>query len=152
MSANDTIFVTVAYLEVHFKPRKTCKCIQGNGGFHSSYLASCPCFIWQTPSNRNSMLYLLGEQCSCTINVQSTRSELLCWFPTAEKNEKKPLKSYLIHAGLEPLTFTNMFPCWEHREDVAEITEKVSSTNVHPKSSHIIRSPFVSNTLSILQQ
>ncbi|XP_041658712.1 supervillin-like isoform X3 [Cheilinus undulatus] len=41
-----------------------------------------------------------------------------------EKNEKKPLKSYLIHAGLEPLTFTNMFPSWEHREDVAEITER----------------------------
>ncbi|XP_061095115.1 supervillin a isoform X5 [Conger conger] len=41
-----------------------------------------------------------------------------------EKNEKKPPKSYLIHAGLEPLTFTNMFPNWEHREDIAEITEK----------------------------
>ncbi|XP_034038674.1 supervillin-like isoform X2 [Thalassophryne amazonica] len=41
-----------------------------------------------------------------------------------EKNEKKPQKSYLIHAGLEPLTFTNMFPSWEHREDVAEITEQ----------------------------
>ncbi|KAM3860774.1 LOW QUALITY PROTEIN: supervillin-like [Diretmus argenteus] len=41
-----------------------------------------------------------------------------------EKNEKKPPKSYLIHAGLEPLTFTNMFPSWEHREDVAEITER----------------------------
>uniref|UniRef100_A0A3P8TUB3 Supervillin n=1 Tax=Amphiprion percula TaxID=161767 RepID=A0A3P8TUB3_AMPPE len=41
-----------------------------------------------------------------------------------EKNEKKPQKSYLIHAGLEPLTFTNMFPSWEHREDVAEITER----------------------------
>ncbi|XP_041823634.1 supervillin a isoform X3 [Melanotaenia boesemani] len=41
-----------------------------------------------------------------------------------EKNEKKPPKAYLIHAGLEPLTFTNMFPSWEHREDVAEITEK----------------------------
>ncbi|XP_067863417.1 supervillin a isoform X3 [Heptranchias perlo] len=40
------------------------------------------------------------------------------------KNAKKPPKSYLIHAGLEPLTFTNMFPSWEHREDVAEITEK----------------------------
>ncbi|XP_030630520.1 supervillin [Chanos chanos] len=43
-----------------------------------------------------------------------------------EKNEKKPQKSYLIHAGLEPLTFTNMFPSWEHREDIAEITERVS--------------------------
>uniref|UniRef100_A0A8D3BJV4 HP domain-containing protein n=1 Tax=Scophthalmus maximus TaxID=52904 RepID=A0A8D3BJV4_SCOMX len=41
-----------------------------------------------------------------------------------EKNEKKPPKAYLIHAGLEPLTFTNMFPNWEHREDVAEITER----------------------------
>uniref|UniRef100_A0AAY4AEV1 HP domain-containing protein n=1 Tax=Denticeps clupeoides TaxID=299321 RepID=A0AAY4AEV1_9TELE len=41
-----------------------------------------------------------------------------------EKNEKKPPKSYLIHAGLEPLTFTNMFPSWEHRDDIAEITEK----------------------------
>uniref|UniRef100_A0A672JVV9 Supervillin-like n=1 Tax=Sinocyclocheilus grahami TaxID=75366 RepID=A0A672JVV9_SINGR len=41
-----------------------------------------------------------------------------------EKNEKKSPKSYLIHAGLEPLTFTNMFPGWEHREDIAEITEK----------------------------
>ncbi|XP_014862526.1 PREDICTED: supervillin isoform X15 [Poecilia mexicana] len=40
------------------------------------------------------------------------------------KNEKKPPKGYLIHAGLEPLTFTNMFPCWEHREDVSEITER----------------------------
>nr|XP_041570309.1 supervillin isoform X11 [Taeniopygia guttata] len=39
------------------------------------------------------------------------------------KNVKKPPKSYLIHAGLEPLTFTNMFPSWEHREDIAEITE-----------------------------
>ncbi|KAL6475473.1 hypothetical protein MHYP_G00165130 [Metynnis hypsauchen] len=41
-----------------------------------------------------------------------------------EKNVKKPPKAYLIHAGLEPLTFTNMFPSWEHREDIAEITEK----------------------------
>ncbi|XP_077008807.1 supervillin isoform X13 [Tamandua tetradactyla] len=41
------------------------------------------------------------------------------------KNLKKPPpKSYLIHAGLEPLTFTNMFPSWEHREDIAEITER----------------------------
>lgn len=47
-----------------------------------------------------------------------------CFVPT-EKNEKKPPKAYLIHAGLEPLTFTNMFPSWEHREDIAEITERV---------------------------
>ncbi|XP_031666584.1 supervillin isoform X6 [Oncorhynchus kisutch] len=41
-----------------------------------------------------------------------------------ENNEKKSQKSYLIHAGLEPLTFTNVFPSWEHREDIAEITER----------------------------
>lgn len=41
-----------------------------------------------------------------------------------EKNQKMPPKAYLIHAGLEPLTFTNMFPCWDHREDIAAITEK----------------------------
>ncbi|XP_060762108.1 supervillin isoform X5 [Neoarius graeffei] len=41
-----------------------------------------------------------------------------------EKNEQNPQKSYLIHAGLEPLTFTNMFPSWEHREDIAEVVEQ----------------------------
>uniref|UniRef100_A0A8C4RWP4 Supervillin n=1 Tax=Erpetoichthys calabaricus TaxID=27687 RepID=A0A8C4RWP4_ERPCA len=46
------------------------------------------------------------------------------------KNSKKPPKSYLIHAGLEPLTFTNMFPSWEHREDIAEITERVMEADV----------------------
>jgi len=46
-------------------------------------------------------------------------------FVFLEKNERKTPKAYLIHAGLEPLTFTNMFPSWEHREDIAEITEKV---------------------------
>lgn len=51
-------------------------------------------------------------------------------FFTSEKNEKKPPKAYLIHAGLEPLTFTNMFPSWEHREDIAEITERVCGPNV----------------------
>ncbi|CAN9506228.1 unnamed protein product [Ophioblennius macclurei] len=40
-----------------------------------------------------------------------------------EKNQKNPPKAYLVHAGLEPLTFTNMFPSWEHREDLARITE-----------------------------
>lgn len=47
------------------------------------------------------------------------------WFAATDKNGKKPPKAYLIHAGLEPLTFTNMFPSWEHREDIAEITERV---------------------------
>ncbi|KAG5265310.1 hypothetical protein AALO_G00240830 [Alosa alosa] len=41
------------------------------------------------------------------------------------KSEKAAVpKAYLVHAGLEPLTFTNMFPSWEHRQDIAHITEK----------------------------
>lgn len=54
---------------------------------------------------------------------------LTCAFctPTGKNLKRPPPKSYLIHAGLEPLTFTNMFPSWEHREDIAEITEMVSS-------------------------
>uniref|UniRef100_A0AAR2LMH2 HP domain-containing protein n=1 Tax=Pygocentrus nattereri TaxID=42514 RepID=A0AAR2LMH2_PYGNA len=50
--------------------------------------------------------------------------ETVLQYCQGKKNEKKPPKAYLIHAGLEPLTFTNMFPSWEHREDIAEITEK----------------------------
>lgn len=57
------------------------------------------------------------------------------FFCSTEKNEKKPQKSYLIHAGLEPLTFTNMFPSWEHREDIAEITERVSRVHTHTLSN-----------------
>uniref|UniRef100_A0A2D4NHH4 HP domain-containing protein n=1 Tax=Micrurus spixii TaxID=129469 RepID=A0A2D4NHH4_9SAUR len=47
------------------------------------------------------------------------------------KNVKNPPKSYLIHAGLEPLTFTNMFPSWEHRDDIAEITEMDAEASNH---------------------
>lgn len=49
----------------------------------------------------------------------------MTYLPLTEKNEQNPQKSYLIHAGLEPLTFTNMFPSWEHREDIAELMEQV---------------------------
>lgn len=57
-------------------------------------------------------------------------SMAVCCVFFAEKSDRKPQKSYLIHAGLEPLTFTNMFPSWEHREDVAEISERVMSRSV----------------------
>lgn len=53
-----------------------------------------------------------------------------------EKNERKPPKAYLIHAGLEPLTFTNMFPSWEHREDIAEITERVGGGGSEQQTLH----------------
>ncbi|XP_028351741.1 supervillin isoform X5 [Physeter macrocephalus] len=58
------------------------------------------------------------------VNSMPFLQEDLYSAPQPGKNLKKPPpKSYLIHAGLEPLTFTNMFPSWEHREDIAEITE-----------------------------
>lgn len=53
--------------------------------------------------------------------------------PTGKNIKRPPPKSYLIHAGLEPLTFTNMFPSWEHREDIAEITELVSALSLPVK-------------------
>lgn len=55
--------------------------------------------------------------------------------PTGKNIKRPPPKSYLIHAGLEPLTFTNMFPCWEHREDIAEITEMVSAPSLPVKTA-----------------
>lgn len=64
-----------------------------------------------------------------------TKHKTFC-FPPTEKNEKKKPKAYLIHAGLEPLTFTNMFPCWEHREDIAEITERVGHLSITCFPSH----------------
>lgn len=54
---------------------------------------------------------------------------------TGKNIKRPPPKSYLIHAGLEPLTFTNMFPSWEHREDIAEITEMVSALSFPVKEA-----------------
>ncbi|XP_041123033.1 supervillin-like [Polyodon spathula] len=35
-----------------------------------------------------------------------------------EKNPRRPPRAYLIHAGAEPLTFTNIFPKWETSPDI----------------------------------
>lgn len=43
----------------------------------------------------------------------------------AEKRPKNPPKAYLVYAGLEPLTFTNLFPFWEVREDVMKLNKEV---------------------------
>ncbi|XP_007434292.3 supervillin-like [Python bivittatus] len=67
----------------------------------------CLCVIHNAEEGKSAIIYF----------VRNTFSKCI------GKNVKKPPKSYLIHAGLEPLTFTNMFPSWEHREDIAEITE-----------------------------
>jgi supervillin len=34
--------------------------------------------------------------------------------------------AYLVWAGLEPLQFTNLFPIWTDRDDMAELNIRVS--------------------------
>ncbi|XP_041029402.1 supervillin-like isoform X4 [Carcharodon carcharias] len=37
-----------------------------------------------------------------------------------EKNPRRPPKAYLVHAGVEPLTFTNIFPRWEYDTEIVQ--------------------------------
>jgi supervillin len=41
----------------------------------------------------------------------------------------KPTKAFLVWAGLEPIQFTNLFPDWNDRDDVAEMNILVSGLN-----------------------
>lgn len=41
----------------------------------------------------------------------------LCLF-FIEKNSRRPPQAYLILAGAEPLTFTNIFPYWEKNPNI----------------------------------
>ncbi|KAJ8389941.1 hypothetical protein AAFF_G00112260 [Aldrovandia affinis] len=63
-----------------------------------------------------------GEQADDSTSTGSAHicwdSERKCAMETVlqyckEKNLRRPLQAYLVHAGTEPLTFTNIFPCWE---------------------------------------
>ena len=40
--------------------------------------------------------------------------------------ECKSVPAYLVWAGLEPLSFTNLFPAWNDRDDVTESNIQVS--------------------------
>ncbi|MGH0157405.1 UNVERIFIED_CONTAM: hypothetical protein FKN15_042494 [Acipenser sinensis] len=42
-----------------------------------------------------------------------------------EKNPRRPPRAYLIHAGAEPLTFTNIFPKWEADPNILSQAEAV---------------------------
>lgn len=42
-----------------------------------------------------------------------------------EKNPRRPPRAYLIHAGAEPLTFTNIFPKWEADPNILNQAEAV---------------------------
>lgn len=54
--------------------------------------------------------------------AMSTALEL--WF--LKHGENSTPKVYLAYAGLEPLEFTNLFPIWTDRDDIAEINIRVS--------------------------
>uniref|UniRef100_H3ASN6 HP domain-containing protein n=1 Tax=Latimeria chalumnae TaxID=7897 RepID=H3ASN6_LATCH len=43
------------------------------------------------------------------------------------KNPKRPPRAYLIHAGAEPLTFTNIFPQWEPVLEIAIFSFKTDA-------------------------
>ena len=59
-----------------------------------------------------------NELRKCTLNECS-------FIVFAVKNSKNPPKAYLVHAGLEPLTFVNLFPFWHHDEEIAELNKQV---------------------------
>lgn len=42
-----------------------------------------------------------------------------------KESSEKPIPAYLVWAGLEPLAFTNLFPFWRDRDDIAETNMKV---------------------------
>ncbi|XP_069761099.1 supervillin-like isoform X3 [Narcine bancroftii] len=45
-----------------------------------------------------------------------------------EKNPKRPPKAYMVHAGSEPLTFTNIFPRWEYNmENVQQVGKDITN-------------------------
>ncbi|XP_067825177.1 supervillin-like isoform X3 [Heptranchias perlo] len=37
-----------------------------------------------------------------------------------EKNPRRPPKAYMVHAGAEPLTFTNIFPRWDYDVEIVQ--------------------------------
>ena len=48
-------------------------------------------------------------------------------FTFSEKKGGATAPAYLIHAGVEPLKFTNLFPYWEPDDTVTEIAQKVNN-------------------------
>lgn len=57
--------------------------------------------------------------------------EYLClFFP--EINPENPPPAFMVYAGLEPLSFTNLFPFWTVEANVRDLNLKVSnSASVH---------------------
>uniref|UniRef100_W5N0P6 Supervillin d n=1 Tax=Lepisosteus oculatus TaxID=7918 RepID=W5N0P6_LEPOC len=85
--------------------------------------------------NRMEVYLWQGQQppdVECTGSAQIRwDSERKCAMETVlqyckEKNARRPPRAYLIHAGAEPLTFTNIFPKWEALPAINRITGRES--------------------------
>lgn len=50
------------------------------------------------------------------------------WKQKYGENDYEDPKAYLVWAGLEPLRFTDCFPEWCDRDDIAEISMKVHTS------------------------
>jgi supervillin len=48
----------------------------------------------------------------------------LDYWQSQHENKQSPV-AYLAWAGLEPLQFTNLFPIWTDRDDIAEFNIRV---------------------------
>jgi supervillin len=49
---------------------------------------------------------------------------ILDYWQSQREDDDSPV-SYLVWAGLEPLQFTNLFPMWTDRDDIAELNIRV---------------------------
>ena len=57
---------------------------------------------------------------------RATMQTALDYWRSQHSDREHPV-AYLVWAGLEPLQFTNLFPIWTDRDDIAEINIKVRS-------------------------
>lgn len=79
---------------------------------------------------------LILENDTCTTNVEEMnhrgsasvrwQAERRAAMQTAldywkHKYTDEPVRAFLVWAGLEPVLFTNLFPDWEDRDDIAEM-------------------------------
>ena len=55
---------------------------------------------------------------------EAMRTALDYWALRHPEAASQP-KAFLVWAGLEPLSFTNLFPIWTDRDDIAELSIRV---------------------------
>lgn len=87
-------------------------------------------WLWQGwwPETEEDLDVLSDQTGSGAVRWQAERKAAMqtavnYW--TKIHGEDEPLVAYLVWAGMEPLQFKNLFPAWEHREDVMELNLKV---------------------------